>query len=158
MLARINCWTNTWVASNLRRHGVHSCSNSRRHGVHSCDVTNENAFEKLWKVGHVVLGPVSSRGFLYISFHDAGNGLKDPTTPISTYRRCGHPYPHNRIQWEYNGLRGENRGPFKGQQALASNPVMLSYSKRFPFMQTRTTNKFMQLYSKFPLSKNGVYL
>ena len=20
----------------------------------------------------------------------------------------GHPYPHNRIQWEYNGLRGEN--------------------------------------------------
>ena len=34
------------------------------------------------------------------------------------------PYPHNRIQWEYNGLRGENRGPFKGQQASASNPVM----------------------------------
>ena len=25
---------------------------------------------------------------------------------------------------EYNGLRGENRGPFKGQQAAASNPVM----------------------------------
>ena len=25
---------------------------------------------------------------------------------------------------EYNGLRGENRGPFKGQQASASNPVM----------------------------------
>ena len=25
---------------------------------------------------------------------------------------------------EYNGLRGENMGPFKGQQASASNPVM----------------------------------
>ena len=25
---------------------------------------------------------------------------------------------------EYNGLRGENKGPFKGQQAAASNPVM----------------------------------
>ena len=25
---------------------------------------------------------------------------------------------------EYNGWRGENRGPFKGQQASASNPVM----------------------------------
>ena len=56
--------------------------------------------------------------------HDAGNGLKDTTAPISTLRRSGHPYPHNRIQWEYNGLRGENRGPFKGQQASASNPVM----------------------------------
>ena len=57
--------------------------------------------------------------------HDAGNGLKDPTAPISTLRRSGHPCPHNRIQlWEYNGLRGGNRGPFKGQQASASNPVM----------------------------------
>ena len=25
---------------------------------------------------------------------------------------------------EYNGLRGENRDPFKGQQASESNPVM----------------------------------
>ena len=25
---------------------------------------------------------------------------------------------------EYNGLRDENRGPFKGQQASVSNPVM----------------------------------
>ena len=29
---------------------------------------------------------------------------------------------------EYNGLRGENRGPFKGQQASASNPVMYIYT------------------------------
>ena len=56
--------------------------------------------------------------------HGAGNCLKDPTAPISTLRRPGHPYPHNRIQWEYNGLRGENTGPFKGQQASASNPAM----------------------------------
>ena len=28
---------------------------------------------------------------------------------------------------EYNGLRGENRGPFKGQQALASNPVIMQW-------------------------------
>ena len=26
------------------------------------------------------------------------------------------PTPHNRIQWEYNELRGENRGPFKGNR------------------------------------------
>ena len=56
--------------------------------------------------------------------HDAGDGLKDPTAPISTLRRSGHPYPHNKIHWEYNELRGENGGPFKGQQASASNPVM----------------------------------
>ena len=30
--------------------------------------------------------------------HDAGNGLKDPTAPISTWRWSGHPYPHNTIQ------------------------------------------------------------
>ena len=41
-----------------------------------------------------------------------------------TLRQSGHPCLHNRIQWEYNGLRGENRGPFKGQQVSASNPVM----------------------------------
>ena len=35
------------------------------------------------------------------------------------------PCPDNRIQWDYNGLRGENRGPFRGQQASVSNPVML---------------------------------
>ena len=58
--------------------------------------------------------------------HDAGNGLKDPTPPNSTLRRSGHPYPHNKIQWEYNGLRGDNSGPFKDQQASASNPVMFT--------------------------------
>ena len=41
---------------------------------------------------------------------------------------------------EYNGLRGENRGPFKGQQAAASNPVMsecycLIYQAVFHFIQ-----------------------
>ena len=57
-------------------------------------------------------------------FHDAGNGLKDPTAPIGTLRRSGYPYPHNKIQWEYNGFSGENRRPFKGQQASPSNPVI----------------------------------
>ena len=66
-------------------------------------------------------------------YHDAGNGLKDPTAPTNTLRRSGHPYPHNRIQWEYNELSGENMGPFKGQQASTSNPVMngQTWSKKF---------------------------
>ena len=53
-----------------------------------------------------------------------------PVTPIPTIERNENhrPYPHNKIQWEYNGLRGENRGPFKGQQASASNPAMYHIS------------------------------
>ena len=31
---------------------------------------------------------------------------------------------------EYNGLRGENRVPYKGQQASASNPVMFLFSDK----------------------------
>ena len=71
------------------------------------------------------------RSVFLLKHHDAGNGLKDPTAPISTLRRPGHPYPHNRIQWEYSGLRDENRGPFKGQQASASNSVMYQVALYF---------------------------
>ena len=79
----------------------------------------------------VIMDAMASQitGVLIVYSRDAGNGLKDPTVPISTLRRSGHPYPHHRIQWEYNGLRGENRGPFKGQQASASNPVMQAFVK-----------------------------
>ena len=40
---------------------------------------------------------------------------------------------------EYNGLRGENRGPFKGQQASASNPVM---SKQMIPCRFRTIDQY----------------
>ena len=53
--------------------------------------------------------------------HDAGNGLKDMTTPITTYR--SGPLTPAPIR-EYIALRSVERGPFNGQQASASNPVM----------------------------------
>ena len=45
------------------------------------------------------------------------------TVPLPWRWKCGGPVNPTPIR-EYNGLRGENRGPFKGQQASASNPVM----------------------------------
>ena len=75
-------------------------------------------------VSPTVLSLIWESPYLGKTWHDAWNGLKAPTAPISTLRRSGHPYAKNRIQWEYNILRGENRGPFKGQQASGSNPVM----------------------------------
>ena len=51
-----------------------------------------------------------------VYFHDARNGLKELVL-------SGVPDTPNPMR-EYNGLRCENRGPFKGQQASVSNPVM----------------------------------
>ena len=54
--------------------------------------------------------------------HDAGNGLNWRTRPLQLVL-SGGPVTPIPIK-EYNGLRGENGGPFKSQQASASNPVM----------------------------------
>ena len=81
---------------------------------------------------------------------DAGNGLKDPTAPIIVLGGSPvtpTPGPYNTIQWEYNWLRGENRGPSKGQQASASNPVMIAVPK------TNLVNKK----PRQELAENGVY-
>ena len=45
------------------------------------------------------------------------------TQPLQLLVLSGGPVTPTPIR-EYNGLRGENRGPYKGQQASASNPVM----------------------------------
>ena len=60
LLVRKNCWTNTWVAGDLRPNDIR---------VTSLKCVEENMFENLWKVRHFVSGPVSLREFLYISFH-----------------------------------------------------------------------------------------
>ena len=44
---------------------------------------------------------------------------------------------------KYNGLRGENRGPFKGQQASASNPVKQVFAlAREGMLQSDITGRF----------------
>ena len=55
-----------------------------------------------------------------IVIHYAGNSLGPPT---AVRRLSGGPLAPAPIR-EYNGLRGEDRGPFNGQRASASNPVM----------------------------------
>ena len=68
---------------------------------------------------------------------------------------------------EYNGLRGENRGPFKSQQASASNPVMGSWLVQQPIADRTDpgfgqTAKLGKRYPKTGLSEeralfNGLY-
>ena len=57
---------------------------------------------------------------------------------------------------EYNGLKGENRGPFKGQQASASNPAMwlwlagLYVRKALPHMLPANGPKDYSLWASLP--------
>ena len=55
MLVQTSCWTNIWVASNLKCHDIL---------VTPLQCIEENAFEDMWKFGHFVLGPVSLLSFL----------------------------------------------------------------------------------------------
>ena len=61
--------------------------------------------------------------YLLVSWwHDTGNSLKHPT---ATMRLSGSPLTPAPMR-EYNGSKGEDRCPFNGQRASASNPVMVS--------------------------------